>query len=125
MNEITPEQVDNYIQNKKTFVLNVVSSWCPDCTERQQPHFPAFAARLQAADISVYQITVQQERLVFLSKEHEKLVEMFGGHGYPRTVLVIQGVVQADSRVEVMTPFELDMMATEYIERVKELSLNP
>jgi len=118
MNEISPDQVSAYIQNGKTFVLNVVASWCPDCTERQRPHFPAFAARLQAAGISVYQITVQQERLVFLSKEHEQLVETFGGHGYPRTVLVIKGNVQPDSRVEIMTPLELDMLATEYIDRV-------
>jgi len=119
--EISPERVYQAIGRGKTFVLNIVTAWCPDCTERQGPHFSAFVDRMQAEGIPVYQITVQHERLIFLSEEHERLVLQFGGHGYPRTALVLNGETLPDySRVEIMTPLELDILAGEYVYRVKQ-----
>jgi len=118
---ISPKQLHQSIRRGETFVLNIVTAWCPDCTERQAPNFSPFVDRMLAAGIPVYQITVQHERLVFLSGEHKRLVQQFGGHGYPRTALVLNGEALPDySRVEIMTPLELDILAGEYIYRVKQ-----
>ncbi len=118
--EISPQEVRERIGRQESFVVNVVSSWCPDCTERQAPHLPGFAEKMEAAGIPVYQCTVQEEKLVFLSSAHEALTNDFGGHGYPRTVLVVKGEVDAEnSRVEVMDPLALDMLASDYREKIR------
>ena len=119
--DIAPSEVRVHIEQGETFVVNVVTSWCPDCTERQRPHLAVLIEKVEGAGIPVYQCTVQEEKLVFMSSDHETLTNDFGGHGYPRTVLVIKGRVEQDSRVEVMDPLSLDMLATEYIERVRKL----
>lgn len=119
--DISPAEVRAQIEQKETFVVNIIASWCPDCIERQRPHFPGFAEKVEGAGIPVWQCTVQKEKLVFISPAHETLTNDFGGHGYPRTVLVIKGEVE-DSRVEVMDPLSLDMLAAEYMERVRSAS---
>ena len=117
--ELSPAEVRQRMKQNETFVLNVVAAWCPDCTERQQPNFPGFVQKMEAAGIPVYQCSVQTEKLVFLSEEHEALTDDFGGHGYPRTVLIINGRL-ADSRVEVMNGLALAMLAGEYVTKVQE-----
>lgn len=117
LTDISPAEVRQQIEQRKTFVVNIVASWCPDCVERQRPHLPGFVEKVEKAGIPVCQCTVQKEKLVFISDDHEALTNDFGGHGYPRTVLVIKGEVE-DSRVEVMDPLSLDMLAIEYMERV-------
>ncbi|MBU1233181.1 MAG: hypothetical protein KKD01_00130 [Proteobacteria bacterium] len=116
--DISPAEVRGQIEQGETFVVNIVASWCPDCIERQRPHLPGFVEKVAGAGIPVCQCTVQEEKMVFISAAHEALTNDFGGHGYPRTLLVIKGEVE-DSRVEVMDPLSLDMLATEYIERVR------
>ena len=111
--ELSPAQVRKRMKEGETFVLNVVTDWCPDCTQRQEPNLPQFISKLTEAGIPVYQCCVQQERLLFLSQEHEALTEEFGGHGYPRTVLICKGRM-VDSRVEVMDSLSLSMLADEY-----------
>lgn len=110
----SPEELQARINNGETFVLNLVSSWCPDCTERQQPNFPPFIEKIEKAGIVVYQCMVQEERLVFLSKSHEVLTNELGGHGYPRTTLILKGEVVL-SKVEVMDPLALAMLADEFV----------
>ena len=99
---LQPEEVRQKMAVGDTFVLNVVTDWCPDCIERQHPHLPVFVRAMALAGVVVYQLTVQARRLVFLSNTHEQLVEQFGGHGYPRTILIKNGK-EEESAVEVMT----------------------
>lgn len=117
INEITPDELTDKIKSGETFVVNVFAEWCPDCTERQTMYFPEFVRKLEAKEIQTYRLTVQKERLVFISDKHKKLTENFGGHGYPRTVLIIDGVIQSDSRVEVISREELLSLAEEFIKR--------
>ena len=111
---LQPEEVRQKMAAGDTFVLNVVTEWCPDCTTRQHPNLPAFAGRLAGAGVRVFQLTVQHQRLVFLSDDHEQMVERFGGHGYPRTILIVQGK-EVESAVEVMTGQDLAALADRFI----------
>jgi hypothetical protein len=115
--EQNPTDIRARMKHKETFVLNVVSTWCPDCVERQQPNFPEFVQKMEESGIPVYQCCMQVERLIFVSPEHESLTDDFGGHGYPRTVLILNGNM-VDSRVEVMEPLALSMMADSFVKRV-------
>lgn len=118
LQEHNPGELRKRIVANETCVINIVCSWCPDCTERQQPHFSGFVEKMEAAGIPVYQCTVQEEKLVFISPEHESLTNDFGGHGYPRTVLILNGKM-VDSRVEVMDALALGILAGEYITQVR------
>jgi hypothetical protein len=54
---LQPEEVKQKIAAGDTFVLNVVTDWCPDCSMRQHPNLPAFAGRLargRCASISAH-----------------------------------------------------------------------
>lgn len=96
-------QVKTSIDNKQTFVLNIVAGWCPDCTERQAVHLTGFVEDCAKSNLDVLQLLVQEERLVFLSPEHEKFVVSLGGHGYPRTVLFKEGAAVDADNVEFIT----------------------
>ena len=115
--EQSPQELRKRMAAGETCVINIIAAWCPDCTERQQPHFQGFVEKIEAAEIPVYQCVVQEEKLVFCSAEHEALTDGFGGHGYPRTVLLIKGKM-ACSRVEVMDPLALGMLADEFIAKL-------
>ncbi len=112
--EQSPEELQARIERNETFVLNLVGSWCPDCTERQQPNFPPFVEKIEKAGMVVYQCVVQEERLIFLSDAHEVLTDALGGHGYPRTTLILKGEAVL-SRVEVMDALALAMLADEFV----------
>ena len=116
--EQSPAEVQQRMEQNETFVLNVVAAWCPDCTERQEPNFPEFVRKMEGAGVPVYQCRVQTEKLVFISEEHEALTNDFGGHGYPRTVLIQEGKM-TDSRVEVMDALALSMLAAEYVTKAQ------
>ncbi len=116
---LQPEEVRQKMAAGDTFVLNVVTDWCPDCTRRQHPNLPAFVGKLAGAGLRVFQLTVQHQRLVFLSDDHEEMVEDFGGHGYPRTILIKQGK-EVESAVEVMTGEDLAALADRFITLVQE-----
>ncbi len=112
--EVDPAEIRQRMKDRESFVVNIVAAWCPDCTERQQPHFSGFTEKMEAAATQVYQCCVQTEKLVFDSEEHKSLTDNFGGHGYPRTVLIKEGR-PLTSRVEVMDPLALGMLADEFI----------
>ncbi len=121
---IDPTQIKQKIADKKTFVINAVTSWCPDCTQKQAPHLPLFIEKLAGHKIPCYQFVVQQERLKFLSREHEELTIEFGGHGYPRTVLVINGEIQPDSQVEIVTAEGLAAMADDFLAMIERYPID-
>lgn len=110
-NKITPSDFEQRIKAKETFVLNIVAAWCSDCTEQQQS-FPCFAELLNNKGVDVVQINAQQEKLVFISKAHEELINGLGGHGYPRTVLVKDGIVLSTENVEVISKEALVNLAS-------------
>jgi thiol-disulfide isomerase/thioredoxin len=112
---LEPEEVRRKMAVGDTFVLNVVTDWCPDCTNRQHPHLPGFAEKMAQAGVAVFQLTVQEQRLVFLSNTHEQMVEQFGGHGYPRTILIKKGKDE-ESAVEVMTEQGLLKLADHFMQ---------
>ncbi len=111
---LQPDKVRRKMEAGDTFVLNVVTNWCPDCTTRQHPNLPAFINPLAQAGIEVFQLTVQHQRLVFLTDDHAQMVEQFGGHGYPRTILIKAGK-EVESAVEVMTEDNLVALAEHFI----------
>ena len=115
---LQPEQVKEKMAAGETFVLNVVTDWCPDCTERQHPNLSAFINRIEQAGLKLYQLTVQHQRLVFLSGQHEQMVDQFGGHGYPRTILIKEGI-EVESAVEVMTEADLLALADRFINHIQ------
>ncbi len=115
--ELSPAEVRERMEEKGAFVVNIVTAWCPDCTERQQPNFPEFVKKMAAGGVVVYQCCVQDEKLVFISDEHDSLVNDFGGHGYPRTVLIRDGKV-LDSRKEVMDGLALSMLADDFFKQL-------
>lgn len=112
---LQPDEVRQKMAAGETFVLNVVTDWCPDCTQRQHPNLPALTDPLTRAGIDVYQLTVQHQRLVFLTDDHAQLVEQFGGHGYPRTIALKAGK-EVESAVEVMTREDLSALAERFIQ---------
>ena len=116
---LSPADVRRRMAEGDTFVLNIIASWCPDCTERQAPHLPRFIESLARAGIPFHEIPVQHERMGFISAEHEALTQEFGGHGYPRTVLIVDGAVRSRENVEIVTPEGLDRLAEAFIARVK------
>ena len=115
MNDIAPHKVIEKMKDGETFILNIVTAWCPDCTVRQGPNFPAFVEKLSQHKIPVYQITVQNEPNVSLSEEHEKMTDLFGGHGFPRTVLIRSGEIADSDNVEVTSAVALSALVEKFI----------
>lgn len=120
MKEINLNELASKLASLETFVINIITDWCPDCTQRQRPHLPGFSKMLETSGIPFYQLKVQTERKVFLSEEHREMTEKFGGHGYPRTALVIRGIIPETSDIEVVTSEELEALARSFIRRVEE-----
>lgn len=112
--KVNPAEIRQRMKDKESFVVNIVAAWCPDCTERQQPNFQTFVEKMETGGIPVYHCCVQTNKLVFDSEEHKSLTDDFGGHGYPRTVL-IKGGKLFTSRVEVMDSLALAMLADEFL----------
>ncbi|REG82125.1 TlpA family protein disulfide reductase [Marinomonas pollencensis] len=115
VNTVDPADVYQRMALGETFVVNVVTAWCPDCTERQKPHLAAFVKEMASHEVAVLQVRVQLEKGCFISPEDEKLTLQFGGPGYPRTVLVKAGRVVDQDNVEVITPEGLATLAAKFI----------
>lgn len=115
MSDIAPQEVIEKMKDGETFILNIVTAWCPDCTVRQRPNFPAFAEKLSKHKLLVYEITVQNEPNRYISKEHQNITDLFGGHGFPRTVLVKSGKIADLNNVEVTSAEALKDLAEKFI----------
>ncbi|PHR26051.1 MAG: hypothetical protein COA36_13170 [Desulfotalea sp.] len=115
LQNVEPVEVNRRMATGDTFVVNVVTTWCPDCTERQKLHIGSFAQKMKSHGIDVLQINVQLLRGDFISAEHEQITTQFGGHGYPRTVLINHGNVADKNNVEIITEDTLSELARNFI----------
>ncbi|MGX9419047.1 hypothetical protein ACWU4D_17040 [Vibrio sp. WJH972] len=113
---VEPDDINRRIASGDTFVVNVVTAWCPDCTERQALHIGRFTQEMHSHGIDVLQVTVQLSKGNFISVAHEKLTELFGGHGYPRTVLINHGKIADQDNVEVITETTLLELAKKFVQ---------
>lgn len=119
---ISANEVAELIAQNQSFVLNIVASWCPDCTEAQFPHTEQFRALLNEVGIEFYNLVAQEIKGEFLSPLHEALVESAGGHGYPRTTLWINGVLRENEHVEVTELDDLIALGTHFVQVVNTAS---
>ncbi|MFT6806290.1 MAG: thiol:disulfide interchange protein [Glaciecola sp.] len=117
---VEPVEVNRRMASGDTFVVNVVTAWCPDCTERQKRHIGSFAQEMKSLGIDVLQVNVQLLRGHFIGAEHEKMTTQFGGHGYPRTVLIHHGNVADQNNVEIITEDTLSELARKFIQIISE-----
>ena len=113
---VEPVDVNRRMAAGDTFVVNLVTAWCPDCTERQKLHIGGFAQKMKPHGIDVLQVNVQLLRGYFIDAEHEKITTLFGGHGYPRTVLINHGNVADQNNVEIITEDTLSELARKFIQ---------
>ena len=107
---ILPATFYEKVKNKQSFVLNVLASWCSDCTE-QQVNIQAFSNLMAENQLEVLQLTAQKEKGIYIDADHQTLIEALGGHGYPRTVLVLNGKVVSSDHVEVISESDLTKLA--------------
>ncbi|MFT6908837.1 MAG: thiol:disulfide interchange protein [Oleiphilaceae bacterium] len=117
---VEPFEVNRRMASGDTFVVNVVTAWCPDCTERQKLHIGSFAQKMKSHGIDVLQVNVQLLRGYFIDAEHEQITTQFGGHGYPRTVLIHHGNVADQNNVEIITEDTLSELARKFIQIIAE-----
>lgn len=113
---VDPVDVNRRMAAGDTFVVNVVAAWCPDCTERQSLHIGGFAQKMKSHGVDVLQVNVQLLKGDFISVEHEQMTTQFGGHGYPRTVLINHGNVVDQNNVEIITEDTLSALAGKFIQ---------
>lgn len=117
---ISVEQAQDLMQSEQTCIFNLVAAWCSDCTE-QSKNFHSFARIFTEQAISVYEINVQNEKNLFLSPSHQQLTKLFGGHGFPRTVLIKKGKKADADNVEVISEEQLAELADKF---KKQLNLD-
>jgi thiol-disulfide isomerase/thioredoxin len=106
------------IESQHSFVLNIVASWCPDCTQEQAPNLPLFAEQLQDVGLDLINLLVQEEKRVYLSQAHEHFVDQLGGHGFPRTVLFINGQAVDTDNVEILKTEALTSLGKKFIVQI-------
>ncbi|MFB1034193.1 MAG: hypothetical protein QMC38_02475 [Sinobacterium sp.] len=117
---VEPVEVKRRMASSDTFVVNLVAAWCPDCTERQELHIDNFAQKMNTHGIDVLQVNVQLLRGNFIGAEHEQITTQFGGHGYPRTVLINRGNVVDQDNVEIITEDTLSELASKFIQIIAQ-----
>ncbi|XOV80601.1 MAG: periplasmic thioredoxin of cytochrome c-type biogenesis [Aestuariibacter sp.] len=114
LRRLTLGEVQELITGKHSFVLNVIANWCPDCTEKQAPNLPLFVEQLDIVGLDVINLIVQEEKRVYMSRAHEDFVSMLGGHGFPRTVLYLDGKVVDANNVEILTKANLALLLEKF-----------
>jgi len=110
---ISPVEFEQKIQQKKSFVLNIVADWCSDCTD-QKINIPVFEKEIAESHLNVFELSAQYEKGLFRDIEHQHLIENLGGHGYPRTVLIVKGKVISSDNVEVISEHALMLLAKNF-----------
>lgn len=113
--------VQKRINGQESFVLNIVASWCPDCTEEQAPNLAGFAEQIKPLEL--VNLKVQEQKRVYLSEEHERFTKQLGGHGFPRTVLFLRGVAVDAENVEVLTADALRALAEHFLQQAANSGL--
>jgi len=117
---VEPAEINRRMALGDTFAVNVVAAWCPDCTERQKLHIESFAQKMKSHGVDVLQVNVQLLKGNFIGPEHEQITTQFGGHGYPRTVLIKHGNVADQNNVEIITEDTLLELARKFLEITTE-----
>ena len=120
LKNVEPAEVNRRMTMGDTFVVNLVAAWCPDCTERQKLHIGGFAQKMKFHGIDVLQVNVQLLKGRFIGVEHEQITNQFGGHGYPRTVLIKHGNVADQNNVEIIAEDTLSELARKFIQIIAE-----
>ena len=110
---INAAQAQDLMRAENTCILNLVAAWCSDCT-RQSKNVGSFAQGFTKKGISVYNVNVQDEKNLFLSPLHQQLTEQFGGHGFPRTILIKEGKSADANNVEVISEEQLAELADKF-----------
>lgn len=100
-------------QQKQSFILNVIATWCSDCTA-QALSLQTFTKTMKESGLEVFNLIAQNEKSVFIDCYHEKLINELGGHGYPRTILIKEGKIISADNVEVITEQALTTLAIEF-----------
>ncbi|MEL0628560.1 periplasmic thioredoxin of cytochrome c-type biogenesis [Psychromonas aquatilis] len=113
-NCIIASELDKKVQSKQTFVLNIVANWCSDCT-KQQESMPYFKNMLIEKEVAVYELVAQYEKGDFIDQRTKSLVEALGGHGYPRTILFVNGEAVSADNIEVIDKAELCALADNFL----------
>lgn len=110
----TLEQLQNAIATGDTCIINLTASWCSDCTE-QSLNLAAFSELLADKKVATYSVVMQEHKNVYLSAEHQRFTESLGGHGFPRTVLVIDGKSVDTDNVEIISDAQLTELANKFL----------
>lgn len=111
------EEIQTSIAAGESCVVNLTALWCSDCTDQSQ-NLGAFSDALATKQIATYSVTIQEEKNVYLSEDHQAFTESVGGHGFPRTVLVIKGKVVDADNVEVITSEQLNDLAQKFLQQL-------
>jgi thiol:disulfide interchange protein len=109
----TLKQIQAIIANGETCVVNLTADWCSDCTD-QAENLARFGENLATKQISSYTLVVQEQKNTYLSEEHQTFTEQLGGHGFPRTVLVVNGQVVDADNVEVISEQQLTALTQQF-----------
>ena len=56
-------------------------------------------------------LNVQIDKGVFIDSSHQMLTEQLGGHGFPRTILVLKGEIISSDNVEIISAQDLEILA--------------
>lgn len=110
----TLENLKNSLTAQETLVINLTAKWCSDCTD-QVKNLRSFSDALEQKQIDCYSLSVQTEKNIYLSLEHQAFTELLGGHGFPRTVLVIKGQIVDADNVEVISKDELKALSKVFL----------
>ncbi len=116
-------EIQQWIEKEQTFVLNIVAQWCTDCTQQQSRYIASFSNQLASAGIEFAQLLAQTDKHVYLSEQVQRFVENLGGHGFPRTLLFVNGVASEASYVEVITQQGLEALAGHFIAQYNHESI--
>ncbi|PKH02968.1 periplasmic thioredoxin of cytochrome c-type biogenesis [Psychromonas sp. MB-3u-54] len=106
-------KAEQLFSGNEVFVLNIVASWCSDCTA-QAENLSLFSQLLSAQGVPVYQLNVQDIKNQYLSARHEALTVKLGGRGYPRTVLMSGNKIVDAENVEIISREQLAALADKF-----------
>ena len=107
---IEPSTFYEKVNQQHTFVLNIVATWCSDCTKQQEN----INSLVNILGLPVLQLTAQHEKGIFIDQQYQDLIDELGGHGYPRTILVAAGKVLSTDNVEVIEEQDLINLANKF-----------
>jgi thiol-disulfide isomerase/thioredoxin len=110
---IDPTKANQLLNSNESFIINIVTSWCSDCTA-QAENLPLFAEQFAIKGVAVYQINVQDVKNQYISAEHEALTVKLGGRGYPRTVLILNNKIVDPDNIEIVSSEQLLTLANRF-----------